>query len=122
MMSVKAVFAVSMMAIGASTLGVSAYVATHQTVSARPSPVEAEPVPLPRSRFEFVLASSIDTEKTTEAGELMIDPVTIYARDPVRIGARQPEKAVLQPCSGWRSLASGPATRRVKDLCLRAPE
>ena len=122
MMSVKAVFAVAMAAIGGSTLGVSAYVATHSAVSARPPPVEAELVPLPRSRFEFVLASSMGAENSTVARELMLDLVTIYARDPVRIGARQPREAVLQPCSAWHSLASGPASRRVKDLCLPAPE
>jgi len=122
MMSVKAVFAVSMTAIGASTLGVSAYIATHPTVSATPSPIEAEAVPLPPTSFEFVLASSTDAQKSTVARELMLDPVVIYGRDSVRIGARQPPRAVLEPCSAWRSLASGPASRRVKDLCLRAPD
>jgi hypothetical protein len=122
MMSVKAVFAVSMAAMGASTLGVSAYIATHPTVSARSPPVEAELVPLPRSRFEFVLASSMDAEKPTLERELMLDPLTIYGKDSGRIGARQAQEAVLQPCSAWRSLASGPTSRRVKDLCLRAPE
>ena len=122
MMSVKAVFAVSMAAIGASTLGVSAYVASHPSAPARPSPIEAEVAPLPPTRFEFVLASSMDAKKSTVARELMLDPVVVYGRDPARFGARQPEKAVLQACSGWHSLASGPASRRVKDLCLPAPD
>jgi hypothetical protein len=122
MMSAKAVSAVSMMAMGASTLGVSAYVATHPTVSARPPSIEAEVVPLPPTRFEFVLARSIDTETSTVAGELQLDPVTIYGRDSGRIAAGEPPKAVLEPCSAWHSLASGPATRRVKDLCLRVPD
>jgi hypothetical protein len=122
MMSVKAVFAVSMSAIGASTLGVSAYVAKHPTVSATSPPTEAEVVPLPPTRFEFVLASSMGAEKTTVARELMLDPVTIYGRDSVRIATGQPPKAVLEPCSAWHSLASGPAPRRVKDLCLRVPD
>jgi len=113
MMSVKAMFAVSMTAIGTSTLGASAYVATHPTGSARTPLMEAEFVPLPPTRFEFVLASSIDAEKSTVARELMLDTVTIYG---------EPQKAVLQPCSAWRSLASGPAARHVKDLCLRAPD
>jgi hypothetical protein len=119
MMSVKAVLAVSMGAIGASTLGVSAYVATHPTGSTRTPLIEAEFVPSPPTRFEFVLASSIDAEKST-AREMMLDPVTIYGKDSGPIGARQPQKAVLQPCSSWRSLASGPAARHVKDLCLPA--
>lgn len=118
-MSAKAVFAVSTMAIGASTLGVSAYVATHPNVSVTPPPVEAEVVPLPPTSFEFVLASSVDAETTTVAGELQLDPVTIYGRDSGRIGAGEPPKAVLEPCSAWHSLASGPASRRVQDLCLR---
>jgi hypothetical protein len=122
MMSVKAAFAVSMTAIGASTLGVSAYVAEHPNVSATSPPIEAEVVPLPRTGFEFVLASSLDAEKSTGTRELILDAVTIYGSDSVRIGARQPRGAVLQPCSAWHSLASGPSDRRVKDLCLRAPE
>jgi len=121
MMSVKAVFALSMTAIGASTLSVSAYVAKHPPVSARPPPIEADVVRLPPTRFEFVLASSLDAEKSTETTELMLDPVTIYGKDSMRIGARQPQKAVLQPCSAWHPLASGPSNRRVKDLCLGAP-
>ena len=54
--------------------------------------------------------------------ELQLDPVTIYGRDSVRIGTRQPPEAALQTCSPWHSLASGPASRRVKDLCLRVPD
>ena len=120
-MSVKAVFALSTMAIGTSTLSVSAYVATHPPVSASPPPIEAEVVRLPPTRFEFVLASSLDAEKSTVTSELILDPVTIYGRDARGIGARQPQKAVLQPCSEWHALASGPSDRRVKDLCLSTP-
>ena len=120
MMSVKAMFAVSMVAIGGSTLGVSAYVATHPTGSTGTPLIEAEFAPLHASKFDFVLASSMDAQNPTVQRELMLDPVTIYGKYSSRIGARQPQKAVLQPCSAWRSLASGPASRHVKDLCLRA--
>src|SRR5689334_4971804 len=102
MMSVKAMFAVSMGAIGASTLGVSAYVATHPTGSTGTPVVEAELAPVPPTRFEFALASSIDAEKSTAGRELMLDPVTIYGRDSASIGAPPPPKAVLQQCSPWR--------------------
>jgi len=34
----------------------------------------------------------------------MLDTATIYG---------EPQKAALQPCSAWRSLASGPASRHV---------
>jgi hypothetical protein len=64
----------------------------------------------------------MDVQKSTVARELMLDPLVIYGKDSLRIGARQPPKAVLQPCSAWRPLASGPAARRVQDLCLRAPD
>jgi hypothetical protein len=122
MMSVKAVFAVSMTAIGASTLGVSAFVGKHPTEPATSPSIEAEVAPLPRAGFEFVLASSLDPDKSTVTRELILDSVTIYGSDSVRIGARQPQEAVLRPCSAWHPLASGPSDRRVKDLCLRAPD
>lgn len=121
MTSVKAVLAISMTAMGASALGLSAYLATHPTALARAPQVEADIVPLSRPRFEFVLANSM-SENTLGARELKLNPVIIYGRDAVRSGARPPREVVLQPCSAWRSLASGPASRRVKDLCLRAPE
>lgn len=88
MMSVKALFAVSMAAIGASTLGAGAYLVTHPTVSAKAASVEGEVVPLPPTRFEFVLASTMNVGKSTAARVVTLDPVTIYGKDSVRIGAR----------------------------------
>jgi len=122
MMSVKAALSVSMTAIGASALGASAYIASPPAVSATSPPVEVEVVPMPPTKFEFVLASSMNAENSTVARELMLDPLTVYGRDSVSIGARQTQEAVLQSCSPWHSLASGPPSRRVKDLCLRVPD
>ena len=118
MISLKAALAVSMTAVGASTLAFSTYVATHPPVSASLGAVETELGPLPRTRFEFVRASSLGVASSAATDEMMLDPVTIYGRT---VATTKPaQRAVLQPCSAWRSLATGPADRRVKDLCLSA--
>lgn len=122
MISIKAAFAVSMSAIGASTLGASAYVAKHPGGAATSLAAEPVSVPVRRTRFEFVSTMSTRPRHSMAPREIKIDPVMVYARDPMRTGARQTQEAVLKPCSEWRELASGPAGRRVKDLCLRAPD
>jgi hypothetical protein len=84
----KLAIALSMIGVGASTLGVGAYISSLPDEPAGPQ-AEVEVTRLPvQTRFEFAAPTSIEPVRSTEAKVLMLDPVLIYGRTSARSGPR----------------------------------
>jgi len=84
MISVKLAIALSMIGVGASTLGIGAYVSSHP---GKPVTLqeEVEVARLPfQTPFEFARPTSIDAVRSSEVKVLMLDPVLIYGRTSAR--------------------------------------
>lgn len=93
MMSIKTAFVLSMAAIGASTFGVSAYVANRPPVLAQL--VETDFVPSSPTRFEFRFASSRSAENSAVARhQVTLDPVIVYGGNSARVSARHEQKPI----------------------------
>ena len=82
MISVKVMIVLSLIGIGASTLGVGAYVSSHPgepVKSPREEEVAVARLPF-QTRFELALPTSTEAARSTETKQLMLEPVLIYGR------------------------------------------
>lgn len=115
MIATKAVAAILMTSLGSFAAGTAAYYESnpqspiHQPepyVPLVPKPVAHVPVRAPVS-------------PPSEAKIVTLDPIIITSCEPHRVAApRNVEAATQAPCSEWQELASGPAGRKVRMLCV----
>jgi len=117
MISIKAISAIGLTGLGAATVSTDVYLATQKPRApagyVEPRPVTETPPP---PKLEPLAAPAADVPDP--APPLEIAPVIIYGRKP----APPPSKRDFVPCTDWQSMASGPASRGVRTLCLRDVE
>ena len=112
MISIKAISAIGLTGLGAATVSTDVYLATQ---SPRAPVVEIAPIteapPPPKPELPAAAAVAAPAPQPP----LEIAPVIIYGRKPTP----PPTKRDFVPCTDWQSMASGPASRGVRTLCLR---
>jgi hypothetical protein len=110
MISIKAISALTLTGLGAATMSTDVYLANQK------------PAPPPYSVVIETRHGSppatvpIGERAPTEAPPLELDPVVITGR--LHKAVPQAPKRELTVCSDWHSLASGPAARGVRALCV----
>lgn len=107
MISIKAISAIALGGLGAATMGTDVYLATQKPEPPPPLLVMEAPPP--------ARPQPVTVREPVPPPPVEIAPVVIYGRR----AARPAPKQELVACSDWHSLASGPAGRGVRTLCMR---
>ena len=119
MIRIKAIAAIALAGLGGATMGTDVYLSSRAS-----SPPRAIPPAFVLTDPSLVAISAAAMPVLEPNAVVRLDPVTIYGRDSSARRVRhakplaEPQKRLeIEICSDWQSLASGPVSRGVRQLC-----